>query len=125
MRARKFSHVALLSGIVLGCGALWVTATPLAGVANGGVGGWGQYLAPESRYVAADWDEDSCTYCWGTYSSSCANYDRWPCNGGSISVAICEASSSAGKTTHAAPGPTPCWSWYYPYCDDVYDAACY
>ncbi len=128
MRARKFSHVALLVGLVLGIGALWLGATPLIGRDLGVVGGWVQYLAPEGVWVAASLDQGSCVYCFYTYSSSCSGFQRdpyEPCNGGSISVAKCAASSSAGKTTHAAAGPTPCWSWEDPWCEEAYDAACY
>jgi len=105
MKTRKSSQVVLVLSLMLCLTALWFGAGPLAGVADGGVGGWQQYFAPEGVWVAAAFDQGSCTYCWGTYGGSCSGYQHEgypPCNGGSISVAICSASSSAGGTTHAA-----------------------
>ena len=125
MRTRKFSQVALLLGLALGMGALWSSATPLVTLGDAGVGGWEQMFI-DGVWVAVYPDQGSCVYCWGTTSSSCSEYvGAEPCRGGSISVAVCSASSSAGGTTHAGEGPTPCWSWIEPYCNDVFDAACY
>lgn len=121
MRARKFSQVPLLVGVVLGLMVLWGSAAPLSRAGITGIGAWTQYNYSPGIWVAAT-DEDTCVYCWYTYSSSCEDYEYGPCNGGNISVAYC-ASSSQG-TTLPDEGPTPCWSHQQPWCNDVFDAYC-
>lgn len=100
MKARKFSQVTLLIGLLVGALTLWVGTAPAGVTGDLITGGWETCWVPgDSAHVAASyWDCDPCD---GTAVRECREGGSPPCSGGYITIVM---AASAGATPHSAGG---------------------
>ena len=119
MKSVKFSHVALLVGLVVGLSALWATAAPVGTSGDLITGGW-YAVSKGSAYIGST--ATSCDPCSGTLYRNCYEGDGWGnvCSGGGITVVVY---SAAGATPHAVGGIGVCSGPGY--CTQVHNATCY